>query len=114
MRESEFPAVWDYDSGPNVHTITVPVRVFGPGGLPFTLPALLDTGSAFSVFDKAVAELIGIQRIEAGERRIVQAADEVDAGTDAFLHQVRMEFLGLPLLVPVAFVPAWPEGIDNL
>jgi hypothetical protein len=111
----DFSYAHSYDSGPDVHLAIVPVRLFSIGNLPITLPALLDTGASFSVFDKAVAGLLGIPDIESGEQRLVSPANEAlgSASGYAYLHPVEIEFLSQNESA-IGFVPGWDEGIDNL
>jgi hypothetical protein len=112
MPTVDFTAEYDYDAGPYVHLVYVPFRLFTAGQLPLAQRAVLDTGASFSVLDKALAPLIGIDHIESGEPLDLRTAN--DEPHRAYLHDIQIEFLGFAMTVPVAFVPSWPEGIDNV
>ena len=112
MPSVDFTAQYDYDAGPYVHLVYVPFRLFAASNLPLAQRAVLDTGASFSVFDRALAPLIGIDDIESGEALDLRTAN--DEPHRAYLHDVQIEFLGFAMTVPVAFVPSWPEGIDNV
>jgi hypothetical protein len=84
--------------------------------MPITLPALLDTGASFSVFDKAVASLLGIRDISPGTSvsSVQQMRRSEMLPRYAYLHPIEIEFLGHRMRIPIGFVPSWDEGIDNL
>lgn len=77
-----------------------------------TVNALLDTGAEFSVFDKSLAQALGVVDISSGRALRLRTADEREYV--GYQHNVTIEFLGHRVSVPVAFCPDWPEGIDNL
>ncbi|MEX2158667.1 MAG: retropepsin-like aspartic protease [Dehalococcoidia bacterium] len=102
-----------YNGPDDYDLINVVVRVFGTNEAPpISINALLDTGAEHSVFDKALLPLLEIADVTVGTPYLVQTADNREAM--GYLHDLDVEFLGYQFTVPVGFVPAWPEGIDNL
>jgi hypothetical protein len=93
----------------NTHTITVPIRV---QNLPYLIDAVLDTGAAVSVFDRALLPDLGISDVRSGTEIDLRPAD--NECRKGYLHPLRIEVLGHTLLIPVAFCPDWPEGTRNL
>lgn len=65
-----------------------------------------------SVFDHAILPSIGIPDVTTGtEVWLTAASGEQKKG---YQHRLKIEFLGRPLTIPVAFCPAWPAGRPNL
>jgi len=90
----------------------VPIRIHRQSGRPFTVIAALDTGAYMSVFDHAILPTIGINNVTTGKRVWLTAANgQQDQGYE---HSLKIEFLGRPMTIPVAFCPAWPRGMPNL
>jgi hypothetical protein len=109
----------DYGRGDDDHGVHVVVRLFPPGGPELTVNALLDTGAEHSIFDKALLRDLGIADVTAvapEDITWVLPADEADERNKkpAYVHHIAVEWLGYRMTVPIAFVPSWPEGIDNL
>ncbi len=99
----------DYDSDGN-HDIPVEVILNGQGNTPVVIDAIIDTGASISLFDKSVAQLLGID-IPTGKPLKVRTASNDEY--DAYIHPVDLEFLGLALNIPIAFCPAW-DDVTNL
>jgi hypothetical protein len=95
------------------------VRLFSrAGGLPLTAPALLDTGSETTVLSTIWAPQIGIADVTVGsqgvERFIEASKPPTDPGDPGYIHLVEVEWLGIRRSIPVAFVPAWSDEMENL
>ena len=91
------------------HKISVPVRV---ENLPYLIDAVIDTGAAVSLFDRALLPDLGISDLTSGTEVALRAANK-GSGV-GYLHPLQIEILGRPLAIPVAFSADWPEGIQNL
>ena len=110
-------AIWFFDEhryAPADHGVKLTVTLFAKGGPQFDVQALLDSGAAISVFDRAYASAIGIDDIPSGRPVPVQAANEEHQTATGYVHDIVIEVLGRTLLIPAVFVPDWPEGTPNL
>lgn len=115
-----FDKEYDYRRSGDDHRLQIVVRLLADGSLPLTVNALLDTGAEYSVFDKALLPGLGIAEVtKVGSPDDVIAimpanlADESKKDV-AYVHRIRIEWLGFQMTVPIAFCPSWDEGIDNL
>jgi hypothetical protein len=90
----------------------VPIRIHRPTGPPSTVRAILDTGAYVSVFDHGILPTIGITDVTTGTPVRLVAANGLEA--PGYQHALKIEFLGRPLTIPVAFCPSWPKGLPNL
>ena len=102
-----FPSTYSYSS----HRCIVPV-VLDPTGIGVSVQAVIDTGAWTTVFDKALASLVGIPDITAGREIGGTAANGEEA--TGYQFDVPLGILGHRLIVPVAFFPGWPIGVPNL
>jgi hypothetical protein len=106
MSALSFEHEWTYG---DTHTISVPIRI---ENLSYLVDAILDTGAAVSIFDRALLPDLGISDISSGTEIPLRVANNVRG--IGYLHSLRIEILGHLLTIPVAFSPDWPEGTRNL
>jgi hypothetical protein len=101
-----FDHEYEYGTG---HVAAVPIRV---ENLPYLVEAILDTGAAVSLFDRALLPDLGITDVTKGTEITLRAANDQTA--KGYLHTLQIEIFSRRLLIPAAFSPFWPEGTKNL
>jgi len=106
-----FEAGQNYGASTN-HRTLIPIRLLPPTGAPFVVDALLDTGAGVSKFDHALLSRLGIADVTTGVKTDATAAN--GQTNTAYIHDVRLEFFGNHMTVPIAFCPDWQEGLTNL
>lgn len=112
MPSLDFPVEHDYNNGPDDHEVAVQIRLFPTAGIPLVINALIDTGASISMFDRSLVPLLGIADVTTGFKFQVTAAN--NQISDAYAHDIALEFLGQRMTVPVGFCPSWPDGTPNL
>jgi hypothetical protein len=112
MPTLDFAVEHDYSARPEDQELAVQIRLFPTAGIPLVVTALVDTGASISLFDRSLLPLLGISDVTTGYKFEVMAANNQTA--DAYAHDVKIEFLGTQLLVPIGFCPTWPDGTPNL
>lgn len=92
--------------------IVVQVEFTPPTGASFQVDAIVDTGAWISVFDKALAPLLGIPDVRKGTRvRVTPATGKKGYG---YVFQYDVVVLRQSLKIPIVFVPTWQPGTPNL
>ena len=95
------------------HEITYPVREqnvyvkirFPDARVPTSLRLLLDTGAAVTVLDRSLAKHLNIPKIT-GSKDTVDLILADKSRVKGYVHSVRVEFLGKPMMIDAAFVPS--------
>lgn len=98
-----------YNTGSDLVWVSIRVHV---NARPFAVGALLDTGSWITVFDHALAPLLGISDVTTGQPGSFTAANGQE--DEGYIHPLELEFVGRRFTVPVGFIPAWPTGRPNI
>ena len=120
MTTLTFDQEYDYRRSDDDHRLQIVVRLLPEAGPPLTVNALLDTGAEYSIFDRALLPGLGIANVTSvsSPDNVIgvmpaNLADETRKDV-AYVHPIRVEWLGYQMTVPIAFCPTWDEGIDNL
>lgn len=92
--------------------ISIRVLLRGAFGREVYASAYLDTGASISVFDNALASVLGIHDVASGRAITLSVAD--GRATTGYVHDVDLTILGYDLVVPVCFCPEWPPDTRNL
>jgi predicted aspartyl protease len=77
---------------------------FPDAKVPFSLRLLLDTGAGVTVLDRKLAKHLNVPKITSSRETVdFTLADK--SSVRGYIHPIRVEFLGKPLTIDVAFVP---------
>ncbi len=101
MKFIGFPHEMGYPS--SAHNVYARVR-FPDARTPTVINALLDTGAAITVLNRKYAKHLNIPKIT-GSKDSIPLTLATGKTVLGYVHPVRIEFLGKPMLIDAAFVP---------
>lgn len=88
------------------HKVLLPVALLDSPG-EAVIQMVLDTGASVTTLSSTVLPMLGITDVRSGQHVVMSIAN--DDVQDAWIHPVRIEFMGREMIIDVAFCPAWPH-----